>query len=122
MIDFATFVRDKGDLSVHYFIEKLGLRLREYLEFTLAGYLYQQDRQNPHQARAIARRELPNLLHAVHASLDAGEPEGVDFADSVNLFLDMFGFKRESEVLVAKAQAAAGEPGSQTWYLVQSNY
>ena len=29
------------------------------------------DTKNPHGARAIAWRELPNMLHAVHAALDA---------------------------------------------------
>jgi tetratricopeptide (TPR) repeat protein len=86
-----------------------------------AGYLYHEDSRHPHQARAIVRRELPNLLHAVHAALDAGNPEAVDFADSVNRFLSIFGLKRESEALVAKSQAAAGEAGSKTWRLAQSS-
>ncbi len=89
--------------------------------YALAGYLYHGDKRNPHQARDIARHELPNLLDAVHATLDAAEPDAVDFADSVNRFLGVFGFKQESEALVAKAQAAAGEPGSRAWYLTHSN-
>ena len=76
----------------------------------LAGYLYQADDRTPHQAREIAWRELPNLLHAVHAALDAGDPDvGGDFADSVNRFLGNFGLKQESEALVSKSHAAAGE-------------
>ena len=42
--------------------------------YALANFLYDTDRQHPHQARAIAWRELPNLLHAVHAALTAGDP------------------------------------------------
>ena len=58
--------------------------------YALANYLYKEDRKNPHQARAIALRELPNLLHAVHQALDAGDPDAVDFVDSVNIFLNFF--------------------------------
>lgn len=90
--------------------------------YALSGYLYQEDQRNPHQARAIAWRELPNLLHAVHAALDSGDPDAVDFADNVNRFLGtIFALKQEAERLTARAQAAAGKAGSQAWYLAQSN-
>ena len=89
--------------------------------YALSYDLYQEDTRNPHQARAIAWRELPNLLHAVHAAFDAGDPDAVDFADNVNRFLGYFGLKQEAERLSAKAQAAAGEAGSRAWYLAQSN-
>jgi tetratricopeptide (TPR) repeat protein len=90
--------------------------------YALSGYLYQEDRRNPHQARAVAWRELPNLLHAVHAALDAGDPDAGKFANMVNLFLGpIFGLKQEATRLAAKAQAAAGEAGSPAWYLAQSN-
>jgi hypothetical protein len=66
--------------------------------YVLSLYLYQQDDRNPHQARAIAWRELPNLLHAVHAALDAGDPDAMDFADNVNRFLGaIFGLKQEAD-------------------------
>ena len=39
----------------------------------------------------------------------------------MNQFLGYFGLKQESEALVAKSHAAAGEAGSQAWYLAQSN-
>jgi tetratricopeptide (TPR) repeat protein len=89
--------------------------------YALANLLYETDRQHPHEARAIAWRELPNLLHAVHAALAAGEPEAVEFADSVNWFLEHFGFPGEVEALLAKMLAAAGESGSKAWYLAQSS-
>jgi len=89
--------------------------------YALASYLYQADTQNPHEARAIARRELPNLLHAVHAALDAGDPDAVDFVSRVNMFLDIFGLRQESEALIAKAEASAGEVGSEAWFVAQSN-
>lgn len=94
-------------------------RLRYY---ALSCYLYREDIRNPHQARAIGWRELPNLLHAVHAALDAGDPDAGDFANNVNRFLGpIFGLKQEATRLAAKAQAAAGEAGSQAWFLAQSN-
>ena len=89
--------------------------------YALSGTLYHEDTRNPHQARAIAWRELPNLLHAVHAALDAGDPDAVVFADKVNKFLGYFGLKQEAERLSKKAQQAAPDAGSQAWYLAQSN-
>lgn len=88
--------------------------------YALSGYLYQEDIRNPHQARAIAWRELPNLLHAALDALDAGDPDAGKFVNNVNKFLGSFGLKQEAARLAAKAQAAAGETGSQAWYLAQS--
>ena len=42
--------------------------------YGLANYLYHSDKKTPHGARAIARLELPNLLHAADAMLDARRP------------------------------------------------
>lgn len=89
--------------------------------YGLANYLYKEDSRNPHQARAIAFRELPNLLRAVHTTLDSESSEAADFADSVTRFLSNFGFLRETAVLVSRSQAMAGEPGSASWYLAQAN-
>ena len=73
-----------------------------------------------HAARAVARRELPNLLVAVEGALAAGEPEAVDFVDNVGRFLGVFGLGRDRARLLAQAQAAAGPPGSKNWYLSRS--
>jgi tetratricopeptide (TPR) repeat protein len=89
--------------------------------YALSRYLYEKDSRTPHHVRAIAWRELPNLLHAVNAALDAGDPNAGDFADNVNRFLTIFGLKQEAERLSARAQAEAGEAGSNTWFLAQSN-
>lgn len=100
--------------------ERLGVVYRRgYYRFS--GYLYHADQKTPYQARAIAFRELPNLLHAVHAALAEGDPEAVDFADSVSRFLTSFGLAREWARLGALAQAAAGEVGSRSWFMAQSN-
>ncbi len=87
----------------------------------LANFLYHADDKHPDEARAIARRELPNLLHAVDRALAAEDPDAVDFVDSVNRFLDSFGRTREAAALTRRAEAAAGAPGSQAWFLAQSN-
>ncbi|MEM9366221.1 MAG: tetratricopeptide repeat protein [Planctomycetota bacterium] len=89
--------------------------------YALANYLYTEDNKNPHQARAIVRRELPNLLHAVHAALDASDANAVDFVGRVNRFLNFFGMTREAALLTQRAEQVGGERGSQVWYLAQSN-
>ncbi|MCI5150514.1 MAG: tetratricopeptide repeat protein, partial [Candidatus Electrothrix sp. MAN1_4] len=59
---------------------------------------------------------------AVHAALqtDRGD-EGVDFADSVNRCLFVFGLRRDSEKLTEAAGKAGNAIGSQAWFLSQSN-
>ena len=89
--------------------------------YQLANFLHHQDSKNPHEARAIARRELPNLLHAVDAAFAAQDPDAVDFSDSVTQFLNIFGLPREAERLIALSQNAAGEEGSRAWLMAQSN-
>ena len=89
--------------------------------YKLAGYLYNEDRKNPHQVRAIIRRELPNLLHACRNALDAGDTHAVAFVDSINRFLDYFGMGRDLALLTERAEAISGERGSEVWFLARSN-
>jgi tetratricopeptide (TPR) repeat protein len=89
--------------------------------YELSGYLYDKDNRAPHQARAIAWLELPNLLHAVHAALDAHDPNAVAFAEFVTRFLTVFGLSHDAERLSTRAQAAAGDAGTRAWLLAQSN-
>jgi tetratricopeptide (TPR) repeat protein len=89
--------------------------------YDLAVYLHNEDHRNTHAVRAIARRELPNLLHAVRAALQQGEAEAVDFANSVNRFLIYFGLRWEAEHLIDLAQTLASDAGSPAWILAQSN-
>ncbi|MFZ5857034.1 MAG: tetratricopeptide repeat protein [Chloroflexota bacterium] len=73
---------------------------QEYYE--LANYLYQADTQTPIQARSIVLRELPNLKRALKLALEAGAlDEAVNFADSINKFLDYFGRWRERDEVAA---------------------
>lgn len=89
--------------------------------YAVAKYCYREDRTNPEFARAIARRELPNLLHGVGSALAVGEDFAVDFVDAVNKFLRNFGLNRLAADLSERAINAAGTVGSDTWYLAQSN-
>ncbi|MBW4592461.1 MAG: CHAT domain-containing protein [Brasilonema angustatum HA4187-MV1] len=87
----------------------------------LSAFLYEEDSQNPHQIRAIAQWELPNLLYAVHGALDAGEKWAVDFVDYVNRFLDYFGLNRDRTLLTQRLAQLTEEVGSEKWYLSRTN-
>lgn len=89
--------------------------------YGVAGYLYLQDSKAPGQARAIAQREMSNLLHAADQALKAGDEKAGDFVDSVNRFLTIFGRTREAAILGRRAEQLSGEPGSPDWFLAQSN-
>ena len=66
--------------------------------YRLASQLYYEDSQHPFEARAIFLRELPNFKRAIKLTLDAGAlDQAVDFADSINKFLDNFGHWREKD-------------------------
>ncbi|NMF62314.1 hypothetical protein DP113_22255 [Brasilonema octagenarum UFV-E1] len=106
-------------LSTEVQTELLARHRQRYYE--LSGALYFKDNQNPDKIRAIAQRELPNLLYAVHGALDAGEEWAVDFVNNLNLFLNNFGLNRDRTLLTQRIVQATGEIGSQTWYLSRTN-
>jgi tetratricopeptide (TPR) repeat protein len=89
--------------------------------YQLSAYLYDEDEKNPFFARAIAQRELPNLLYAVRGSIAAGEDFAVDFMENVNKFLYFFGLNQDREKLTEMAQHIGGEVRSQTWFITRSN-
>jgi tetratricopeptide (TPR) repeat protein len=89
--------------------------------YQLSRYLYFEDSKNPFFARAIAQRELPNLLYAVRGSIAAGEDFAVDFVDKVNRFLFVFGLNQDRADLTERAQHLGGEVGSQTWFMTRQN-
>jgi tetratricopeptide (TPR) repeat protein len=98
---------------------RLGARHREgYYE--LSQVLYHEDAKVVAATRAIAWRELPNLLAAAHRALDAGDPWTGDFANNVSRILSWFDLRRDLAALNERAQAAAREAGSDDWYLAQS--
>lgn len=88
--------------------------------YELAKYLYNADTQTPHQARAIAVREMPNLRRALDLALAAAQTDPalweqvVDFAARIALFLDVFGRRRERDAMmeqVSEQFAARGGTG-----------
>jgi len=86
---------------------ELETRYREaYYQF--ANYLYHADDKTPMQARALAVREMPNLKRALALTLAAGDVAmAVDFADSIVLFLNVFGRWRERDAVMEQVQQAA---------------
>jgi tetratricopeptide (TPR) repeat protein len=89
--------------------------------YQLSNYLYVEDQKNPFFARAVALRELPNLLYAVRGSIAASDDFAVEFVDNVNLFLGNFGLNQDRGNLTEMVQHMGSEVGSQTWYLTRSN-
>jgi tetratricopeptide (TPR) repeat protein len=106
--------------------------------YALANYLYQADTQTPHQARAIALRELPNLRRALDLAIAAatssppgrggdrgGVLEAVGFADSIARFLNVFGRWRERDAMMEKisnlqSQISSEEGVTKAEYLLLS--
>jgi len=104
---------------------------------TLASYLYREDTKNPHFARALASRDLPNLRRALDltlaraAALPPDDPStgsgrapstssgqayaaletAADFAECVAKFLDYFGLRRERERLQARLDTLMEQRG-----------
>ncbi|MDM8558046.1 CHAT domain-containing protein [Candidatus Parabeggiatoa sp. HSG14] len=76
--------------------------------YQLSGYLYHEDQKNPHQARAIVLRELPNLLYAVKSALAAKADNAVEFVETVNWFLKYFGLNRDRADLTQQAEQIGG--------------
>lgn len=89
--------------------------------YQLSDYLYQQDEKNPLAARAVARRELPNLMQAVNQVITIAAPDAVDFGDTVNKFLNHFGLNQDQQALTQKLVALQGEVGSRNWYIARDN-
>lgn len=78
--------------------------------YSLANQLYQADTQTPIQARAIVLRELPNLKRALNLAFEAGAlDEAVDFANSINRFLDYFGRWRERDKVASLVESTSNQ-------------
>ncbi|MBD2505761.1 CHAT domain-containing protein [Nostoc muscorum FACHB-395] len=89
--------------------------------YQVSGYLYFKDSKNPHGVRALAQRELPNLLYAVDGALNAGAEWAVDFVNQVNRFLGIFGLNRDRTRLNQRIAELTEEVGSDTWYLSRTS-
>ena len=116
----ATYIRFHPTLApalkTRLSAEELAQLLARHQEryYQLSGYLYFEDKKNPHQARAIVLRELPNLLYAVKGALAEKTDNAVEFVNYVNRFLNFFGLNRDRADLTQQAQQIGG-------YLALSN-
>jgi tetratricopeptide (TPR) repeat protein len=72
--------------------------------YELANWLYQEDSKNSTAIRAIAQLELPNLLAAAYAALQAAETFALEFVDNVSHFLDCFDLPADKEALAVAIQ------------------
>ncbi len=70
----------------------------------LAAYMAYEESKNMDQVHALVQRDFSNLRHAVHSALDAEEVWAVQFAKNVNVFLNHFGFQRDSAILGQRAE------------------
>jgi tetratricopeptide (TPR) repeat protein len=89
--------------------------------YQLSHDLYFEDSKDPHFARAIAQRELSNLLYAVDGALNAGADWAVQFVYIVNKFLNIFGLNRDRTRLNQRIAELTGEVGSDTWFLSRTS-
>jgi tetratricopeptide (TPR) repeat protein len=80
--------------------------------YQLSSELYNGDLKQSRQARAMARRELPNLMHAAHSALKTGEDWAVRFSHNIGHFLKLFGLSRDAAALTSQT-AVWREDGSQ---------
>jgi len=101
--------------------EREHLRVKHRVAYyQLSEELYVGDSRIIDVVRAIARRELPNLLYALNGALDDGDAMAVELVDNVNRFLGAFGLTRDREMLAKKVQAIIGEVGSGDWFRARS--
>src|SRR6516165_9770717 len=93
--------------------QRAGVLTARYQEryYHVSGVLYQQDTKAVAAVRAIARRELPNLLAAVNGALDTGTPWAVDFVNKANTFLGFFGLSRDRAALAKKGAGCGRRAG-----------
>ena len=101
--------------------EALQQRHRERY-YALSRWLYYEDDKNPHAARAIVQRELPNLLVAVRGALTVGKEWAVDFVVNMNQFLAYFEMNGDKADLTQRVETAAQSVvGSQVWFLARTS-
>ncbi|MEO1068457.1 MAG: tetratricopeptide repeat protein, partial [Cyanobacteria bacterium J06638_6] len=98
------------------------LETRHYKRYCQrSGYLCFEDNSNPYEARAIVRRELPNLLAAVNRAVEARYKDAVKFGNNVNWFLNVFSLRQDQELLTARLEQIQGSIGSHSWYITRIN-
>lgn len=89
--------------------------------YELARFLYDDGNNNPHQTRAIERKELPNLLRAVHLALKSGTNWHKDFANYVQSFLNDFGIKSDLDNLTTQVKKTVPPGDFKNWFISRSD-
>ncbi|MDM8559882.1 NACHT domain-containing protein [Candidatus Parabeggiatoa sp. HSG14] len=72
----------------------------------LVAYMSYEEGNDTIQVHTLLRKDLSNLLYAVHSALDAEESWAVQFAKNVKLFLGIFGFHRDNAILNQRVKQA----------------
>jgi hypothetical protein len=75
----------------------------------LAASMAYEESKHTIQSHTLLRRDLSNLLYAVHSALDAGEVWAAQFAKNINPFLHTFGFHRDSTALIGRLEENAAK-------------
>ena len=71
----------------------------------LSAYMSYEEGKNTDQVRNLIRRDFPNLIHAVNNALEAKVTWAPQFVKNLNLYLTVFGFEQDKELLTKKAEA-----------------
>jgi len=88
-----------------------------YYEF--ANFLYDEDNKNPCQTRMIERKELPNLLQAVHFAIEKQKDWALQLANNVKLFLIDFGLKTDRDELKVRPPKRLTQ--TPDWFIANSH-
>lgn len=103
--------------------EQSELRRRHRQQYyQMSARLYVLDRQHPESARAIARRELPNLMMAVKGTLSASEPYAAKFVSLFTHFLYVLGLNKDQQNIGEMLKKINSETDSRSRYLSRCNY
>ncbi|MCK5875987.1 MAG: hypothetical protein KAG43_00010 [Candidatus Marithrix sp.] len=70
----------------------------------VSAYMSYEEGKNTDQVRNLIRRDFPNLIHAVSCALDVKETWGPQFVKNLSLYLTVFGFKQDQDMLTQKAE------------------
>ncbi|MDM8569882.1 hypothetical protein QUF50_10315, partial [Thiotrichales bacterium HSG1] len=65
----------------------------------VSAYMSYEEGKNTDQVRNLIRRDFPNLIHAVSNALDVKETWAPQFVKNLSLYLTVFGFKRNQDML-----------------------
>jgi tetratricopeptide (TPR) repeat protein len=76
--------------------------------------------KHPGKASEITRRELSNLLDAVHGALKLNKPWALEFATIVNSFLEGFGLRRD-RIDLSPRSGTDVMVGTRDWYVMRAS-